>query len=591
MEQKIIIKEKNNDWKNICILTVICLLAFLAYFIAPYEIRHDTSYHYTNIFELKEQILNNGLFNIQNNIVGDIANNLGYGTRIFYPPVSHYSVAIIDLPIDNLEVSLKIYSFLAVLISGITMYYCTKKISKNLNVSLFASVIYMLYSYHLSEVFIRDAIGELLIFIFVPLIANSIYDLLILNGKRFYILFITGFVGMILSHANMTLYLAVLLGGFLVLNLKSTLKKENLTKLATGTVLTLLLTAFFWIPMVEVKIVGDYRVFEEGVMVQGTTGNGLNPLRYIYPQISDMETKPKYYVDIFVIYLIVHIVISKIKQRFEFGKMKNIEEKIDSKFFKAGIWVGILAIWMSTNLFMWDLLPKSLRIIQFPWRMATYSAFFISIVAAYAVKELKNKKMYYIILMVVSLSCILELNTQLITQEKYLFVNAKTIIEGKLSGKEVDEEIKWNTPEKEKKIDYINAMGWQKEYLSTSAYDNFEYVSSRTQDILNTEDTNIDVLISENSVPKIDFEIETSGVYEFPRLFYPGYVIRDQYNNKIEVYENEKGLVEASLGEGKYILNYEGTLVLKTGYAITIFTTLLITIYNIKNMRKKKLRK
>ena len=162
-------------------------------------------------------------------MIEDMNNNYNYylrcyGTELFYPPLGHYSAAYINTVVDNPVISLEIVHFLGLIFSGITMYYLAKTLSKNRFIGLLSAVIYMLFPYHLSNIYVRDALGESLLFIFLPLIFLGLYELFNDNIKKFYPLFIIGYVGGMLSHLIMMCYLTVIILVFLIIKYKTTLK-------------------------------------------------------------------------------------------------------------------------------------------------------------------------------------------------------------------------------------------------------------------------------------------------------------------------------------------------------------------------------
>ena len=57
------------------------------------------------------------------------------------------------------------------------MYYFMKKITKDKNVSILGSALYMVMPYHLTDMYIRGSVGEFLSFIFIPLVFLGLYNL------------------------------------------------------------------------------------------------------------------------------------------------------------------------------------------------------------------------------------------------------------------------------------------------------------------------------------------------------------------------------------------------------------------------------
>ena len=57
------------------------------------------------------------------------------------------------------------------------MYSFSKKLTKNKLIATLIAILYMLMPYHLTDMYIRNAIGEFLSYIFVPLVFLGLYNL------------------------------------------------------------------------------------------------------------------------------------------------------------------------------------------------------------------------------------------------------------------------------------------------------------------------------------------------------------------------------------------------------------------------------
>lgn len=57
------------------------------------------------------------------------------------------------------------------------MYCFAKKLTKSKLIATLIAILYMLMPYHLTDMYIRNAIGEFLSYIFVPLVFLGLYNL------------------------------------------------------------------------------------------------------------------------------------------------------------------------------------------------------------------------------------------------------------------------------------------------------------------------------------------------------------------------------------------------------------------------------
>ncbi len=519
------------DIKFLGVIILVALITMLPMFTSSYKSSHDTKFHLANIDSLTEQIKDNFLF--PSKIVGEIGNDFGYGTELFYPPLGHYSAAYINVIVDDPVISLEIVHFLGLLLSGITMYYLSKTISKNKFIGLLSAVIYMLFPYHLSNIYIRDALGESLVFIFIPLVFLGLYELFNDNIRKFYPLFIIGYVGGMLSHLIMMCYLTVIILVFLIVKYKTTLK--YLKQFIIASLFILAITSPFWICLLQQKLLGNYNVFVDGVMVQGTWGNGLNPLEYLLVFKNMGTGEIKYYIDLIVLVLLIIT-------------LKNYKDT-KNKFYKYVLIFGIVSLILSSKLFPWDILPKSLRLIQFPWRFASFVALSVSLIAPLCISKFKDKKALTLIL-IIAMVLLSQSNLKQATNE---VINSDN-------------------------LEYWYGVGVQREYTPVNTVNNLDYYNNRNHDIIIVEGTGNVELIS-NDIPYLEFSVNGSITIELPRLYYIGYTLVDENDNKVDFYENEKGFIETKVDDGTYKLDFTGTKYDKLASVVSIVSILGFVLF------------
>jgi len=247
------------------ILFIAAGIIMLPMLTTDYKIGHDTTYHFANVITLTEKIKEEI---IPSGIVGKIAKNFGYATNMFYPPLAHTATAYINVILRNPVTSMKLFHLFTLFFSGLTMFFLAKRLAQNNEIGFLSAIIYMVFPYRLSNIYIRDAQGESLLFIFLPLIILGLYELFSEKGdkNKFYPLFIIGYVGGMLSHLTLMVYFTVLIILFLVINYKKTLKNIKYFLIASFFILGI--TSFFYVPLLEHKLFGNYRVFKEGIMAE-----------------------------------------------------------------------------------------------------------------------------------------------------------------------------------------------------------------------------------------------------------------------------------------------------------------------------------
>ena len=74
---------------------------------------------------------------------------------------------------------------------------------------------------------------------------------------------IVGAVGLILTHLIVTMYTAIFAIIYLIINYKKLKNKLVIKKLIVSILFILIITAFFWMPLLEHKNSAEYEVFKE----------------------------------------------------------------------------------------------------------------------------------------------------------------------------------------------------------------------------------------------------------------------------------------------------------------------------------------
>ena len=218
--------------------------------------------------------------------------------------------------------------------------------------------------------------------------------------------------------------------------------------------------------------------------------------------------------------------------------------------YKLVLIFGLLSLWLSTVYFPWIIMPYTFFMIQFGWRLVAFVILAVSFLAPLAIKNVKSKVLYSLIVIGLVLSGFASIHF------------AST------------------TPVDLSNIEYVYGMGWQREYLPVNAETNKEYFDTR-DDSIHFMEGNGSAIIIEDEVPYLKFQLDTVGFssVELPRLFYFGYVLKDQDGKKYPVFENGNGFVQANLPSGTYTMDFEGSLVYKICFCISMTTFVLVFFY------------
>ena len=535
---------------------IVIILSFLAtiFFCYPYlnklDIQaHDTVFHLTRIQQLSESICNHDFFPMIN---FGLLGGLGYGNPIFYPQLFLYIPAIINSFGISTVMSYKIFIMIITWATFIIMYYCSNKIFQNKKTAVLSTLLYMFSLYRIVDVYTRGALGEILVFAFLPLIFYGCYEIFYKKSNKWYILPL-GIFGIANSHMLSLIFVAGIIVFFMIFNIKSL--KHNFKNILVSGIISLLVILSVIIPITEQRFESDYKVFTNGTSMDLSTNSlvltqiFMNNYNYGEAKTPNSTINGQMTFGIGILLLVCPVLIL-------FCKEKN-ENK---KYIIQCLLLGIITIFMTTKLFPWQLF-KPLFVIQIAWRLNVVITAALALVSAYALeKVLKNK---------IENVCIFAIIIVIVTSG---YLNNIQYTDNKSEYKEYDN------------------IG-QGEYLPTSGV--------KFEDAYVYELENKDKIIEyEKNYNEIKFNI-TEKVKEInvPYTYYKGYkayIVSD--NQKIElktkmntengltIIENENELI------GQVTVTYEKTIIQKISYFISYFTVICIFLYiAIKKIFIKKL--
>ena len=550
-------KLKTNKILNIYFITILLFSVLVCYPLVFYGVEgDDTLFHEANI--IAKSI---SLFDFSGKILPNIGNDLGYGIGIFYPPFPHLLGGILLSILNNFNISvifvMKILKLFIVMLSGISMYVLTKKIYNDNSRAIFASLLYMTSGYLFQDLFIRDALNECFVFIYIPVIFTGIYYLLNDNYKMFYLCFIVGFLGLIYSHLVLALWFILLFTVFLLFYLKQILIKSRIKSLFISCVIILIFSSTFYVPLIEHMIYGEYIIFNLENHVPGwfLDFRGF----FVRPYCSTNGT-----CHLFVSICSVTIVFLL----FSFIKLFLDKTNLAIRKFNSSILCfTIISILLFSIHSIWPFLPSILYNIQFPWRLAVFITFGICLFSVYGLDyfyKIFNTKYLWLINLII------------------ILIIGNFSLENVSVGKKLDV-FTTNPP-----VDTnFSGLGWQREYLPVSAKKHADYFDNRNQDIIISRGQ-AEVKLLKNKVPDLKFSVKglsNNVKLELPRLYYLGYQFKDETGKLINYSCDKYGFVSVNVNrEGIYVLKYVGTM----GYKICLFLKILMISFIIFYLYRRR---
>lgn len=492
--------------------------------------------------------------NLFSNVISNFTNNFGYSWNLFYGPLSTYAIILFSFITTNFIAGYKIVCYLAMILSGMFMYKFIHSLINNRNAALLASILYMTFPYHLTDLYTRNALGEYISFVFIPIVFLGLYNIFFNEDNPYYLTI--GTIGLILTHNISTIMVAFFAFLYLLFNIKELKKSKVRKELILSLAIALVITSFFWVPLLQTKFTTNYQVYEDGAMTTSeSTANAGIKIRQLFVTFDDGE---------YVFELGLHVIIMFAFSIMTFRRISE-EFRKDYIFF---VIASILSLWMSTKYFPWKYLPESFCIVQFPWRYLELSAFFLSIVCSINMYAIIKKFDYkdVAIISVISIIYICGFVTSIPKTDE--LADVKNMELGKSSGRE-----------------YETVAGVGKfEYLPTKAYNNKFYIATRENaTYVLTGKAIIEDEKKENG--RYSAKLQTLDaeytVFELPYIYYPGYEIRLD-GTITEYFETDNGFIGIAMGENEEAqvsVQYTGTRLMKISTVVSLLSAIGFVVF------------
>lgn len=490
-------------------------------------------------------------------IMSNLCNNFGYSWNIFYSPLTAYMSVVFRIFNFSYVNCLKLCMFVIVLLSGITMYKFALRITKNKKLATLASIIYILAPYRITDMYIRTALAELASFIFIPIVFEGLY--IILNEEKKSYKLALGAAGLILTHQVIAMYTAIICFIYLIVFFKKLKSKTVLKNIGVNLLFCILMTSFYWVGLLQHYFNTSYEVFVPGRMEREEV------LIFYKAKFSQLFITNSEQTMIYAIGLLS--VIGLVLTPIAYKKIPK-EYKKTYMFFLI---TGIILIGMTLSIFPFEKLPQVLTMLQFTFRLFTFTSFFFAFVVAtnFAIL-IKNFKTLDIVALL-TISVLL-----LVPYKSKLDFNLKDNEERLINGVRVTE----NTGR-------VHAGMASMEYLPTKAFKNLKYIANRKDEVIVLD--NDEAVISDYTKQDSNMNCRISNInkettIELPYIYYLGYRI---YANgqEIKYTESDNGFIQINIAKDSQIkVKYLGTNEMLISYAISIISfAILIYLLKIKN--------
>lgn len=563
----------NKKLTKICFCILLCVFFLSCINFNNYYYGHDGLFH-INRLEGIVKAFEDGQFLTK--VYPYTNNGYGYAVSLFYCDLLLYPFAIIyklGVPLITSYVAMIIFysSF-----SIFAMMWASSKIFKKHSIAPYIStLLFSFCNYRILDIYVRNALGEILATCFVPFAFYALYSIFIEKEDKWISLGIS-FAGIAITH-NITLliygiYYFILFITFIIINRN----KEDILKITAtsfkGALLAILLSSFYLIPLIE-QITSQKFLSTQNYFVQYDIASTALSLKEILSMSFiniDLHSGPN---------LGTIITILPLLYFFQKNKNKNI--------------TSLIVIYILSNLclagyisFIFDI--EFLNITQFVWRLYMFLFPLTVFLATYVLINI-NKKAYYLIVP-------LFLATTIFSQYRFHIYLNKHLSEN-------DKIVSFNTSHEEmydisllEDTYYYNFLEmYAGEYLPpTESYDYLKettYIKKINEG--NFDEITININGAEEYLPYerrgsyIIFEYESNGdeLLMVPLTYYKGYkayyLDGEQLQEiELEITDKFKQVSFRTLpGNYRYIVHYDGTIAQYISLLVSFSTLVFIFVY------------
>lgn len=339
---------------------------------------HDIFFHAARIESISEG-LSHGTFPVR---IYPGVMNTGYANGLFYPDVFLYLPAALKLAGLPTVVAYKIFIALCFGLGAASMYYAVRRIAHESFAGFAAGILYMLSSYAASVLLIRASLGEMQCFPFLPLVVLGMYNIFFRAPRQGVIPLVCGMTGIAFSHV-ITLFLTTVFIGCLCVFFMPKLLCSPLRiwMLALSAILTVLLTSFFYPPMIEMLANGTFCVETSEVSASAISTRTI-PVTRLWLELPYMKTQYWHPAGIGIVFLVILIVRLRLKL-----PCSTIRLWQDTMLI-----FGTAMLLCCTDFLPWEGLFSAIGFIQFPWRLYLLALVCLSVGGALTVSALSRKK-------------------------------------------------------------------------------------------------------------------------------------------------------------------------------------------------------
>ncbi len=582
---------RNGDFKKYNLEYTLAILAMAV--VASYPLfttylteGDDLVYHLLRIEGIKDGLLS-GQFPVRIHPIQ--FRGYGYANSVFYGELFLYIPAILRLCGMPLQTAYKFFIILVNISTALITFKCMESIFKDRKIALLCSFLYVFAPYRLTNIYVRAAVGEFCAMTFWPVIACGLYHLFAddINAKEYkrnWIILTLGYSGLIQTHLLSCEIGAVVSAIICLVMFRRFVRSKTIVELIKFFASTVLLNAFYLVPLITYMIRGGISIIDEGtVQTHAIQENGIyisqlfnlfvNGSGMAYGHAVSAYKELGMYGEMGItvgISLLLCAVLFICLLVYKYNEIKK------EKFYKITLIAcvcGIVSVYMATSSFPWDDLCRCFGSVvynlQFPWRMFSVSTIFLTITAAgtfIIAKKYLSKDIYVICTWIIAATTLVTAMFMMydrLSTSKAVYTYDSTAF-------------------------FDHGSGSLNEYLPTATdaelLDVFEPVTSENV-IVNgyeKEYTNINLDIKE--------EKGEIGLVTLPLLNYLGYEAKDSNGEKLGIVSDSNGVMQLIIPagfDGNITVRYAGPWFWHVGEIISLIFVAIFICLGIKYYRRQ----
>ncbi|CAH0417660.1 hypothetical protein [Periweissella ghanensis] len=490
---------------------------------------------------------------------------LGLGSNYFYGTWQAFLLAPIYGLTHSVAVTFTVFNIVATVIAGVLMDKLLRQFFHG-NAVMVASSFYMASPFMVHNLFVTQDQGAIIGIALLPMIFIGVFR--ILKDQANGIAYLAIGAALMLSSHLLSTFLAVVAVIIVLIWAWRELNLTTLIRLGYAGLLALALSAFFWVPLIELKSLDLYNVFFKNIYVMDRTAafltksNSWQPYSKLIKVVNGLA------------------LLGSMGLIFKWSTIKDRADEMQFKLFKLSLGVTALFAFLSYAPLNWRYLPGVFANLQFLWRFMYIGYFFMAFILAVGIEVFVREYVSYGTKAKVSKTVLASLAVTLILALGQTFQYAHSVRHAvKLDARPavIANGFKAFNP-------HSKSDAWYFEYASTGVYLHQNIITNPAAIIAKHNVTTADVTTTtKNTNRLISANVAVNGADNylvFKKVYYPGYYIRlaNGQHADIKATHNKDGLVAVRLPanyQGGLKLGFQAPLLYVWMWAVSLCTLVM----------------